>query len=293
MLFRYPGGKGKVAQVITNRLANFFTSHTDYEYREPFFGAGGIGFELLKDDDLVRIWFNDVDPSIGAVWNSIAHSTDGAQYLKSKVEAFTPSTEKFAEFKEFLLGISSPQDLNNHCIFDVALKKIACHQMSYSGLGTKAGGPIGGILQKSDYGVGCRYSVKTLCKNIDKVDRLISERSWRRGFCTCLDFEEVVLEDASRAFIYLDPPYYEKGPELYQFSFTEDDHRRLADALRRTPHPWLLSYDSHPEVLRLYEGWTDIDQLDFTYTINAHKGGVKKRELLISSKNFSPEGHLS
>jgi DNA adenine methylase len=286
MLLRYPGGKGKAAKVITNRLVNFFVAHPHYSYREPFFGAGAIGFELLKDEDLKTIWFNDRDPAITAVWNSVAYHQDD---LKKRLEAFKPSVDAFFEFKEFLLGISEPESLNMQPLPEVAFKKIACHQMSYSGLGTKAGGPIGGVKQGSKYSVDCRYSIKTLFKNIDKVWQLIRHRNpERHRFCTCLDFEEVIDAGSSQGTcLYLDPPYYAKGPDLYQFSFTTEDHRRLAAALKRTSHPWLLSYDDHPEVVELYQGWTKIEYIALKYTICAHDGAQTKRELLISSQNFN------
>ena len=82
---------------------------------------------------------------------------------------------------------------------------------------------------------------------------------------------------------YLDPPYIEKGPELYQFSFTEDDHRRLARVLRRESRPWLLSYDRHPLVDDLYRGWSHIDGLPMPYS----GGGARQAvEYLISNRPF-------
>jgi DNA adenine methylase len=283
-LFRYPGCKGKVSKVISTSLAKYAEDHPEAEYREPFFGAGGIGFELLKNEYPEKVWFNDRDLTICAVWNSIYQNPEE---LKERLEAFTPSVDAYFEFKEFLLKISEPGDLDNYPLTEIAFKKIACHQMSYSGLGTKAGGPIGGVGQKSNYGVGCRYSVKTLFKNIAKIRELIQHRfTHQTDFCTALDFEEVIHDQSCPAFLYLDPPYYEKGPDLYQFSFDQSDHERLAVALKGCQHPWLLSYDDHPEVVRLYEGWAVISTLNFTYTINAKNGGVKKRELLIGSPGW-------
>jgi DNA adenine methylase len=59
--------------------------------------------------------------------------------------------------------------------------------------------------------------------------------------------------DPGEAFFYLDPPYYKKGPQLYQFSFTDEDHISPAELLRRETRPWLLSYND-PVILELYQG---------------------------------------
>ena len=40
-----------------------------------------------------------------------------------------------------------------------------------------------------------------------------------------------------------------------------DDHERLADLLRQTTHDWLLTYQDHPAVWELYEGWATIEPL--------------------------------
>jgi DNA adenine methylase len=281
-VFRYPGGKGKVAKVITNRLSNFMVSHPDFQYREPFFGAGAIGFDLLRDDSLDFVWFNDRDPAICAVWNSAIYHREE---LFDLIESFLPTVDSYFEFKEFLLGVKEPIPLEDPSLVSVAFKKIACHQMSYSGLGTKAGGPIGGVAQTSDYPVGCRYSIRSLKKSLNKVFDLLGDRiPHAHDFCTCLDFAQVIEAEHPEAFLYCDPPYFDKGPELYQFSFTMGDHERLAAVLRKTEHPWLLSYDDHPQIREMYAGWSEFEHLDLTYTIN---GPTRKKEVLISSKNFN------
>ena len=52
--------------------------------------------------------------------------------------------------------------------------------------------------------------------------------------------------EPGKAVFYVDPPYYQARPALYQFSFVQEDHARLARLLRTETRPWLLSYDDHP-----------------------------------------------
>jgi hypothetical protein len=49
--------------------------------------------------------------------------------------------------------------------------------------------------------------------------------------------------------------------ETHRHNFNLDDHERLADLLRQTPHDWLLSYEDHPAVWELCEGWATIKPL--------------------------------
>jgi len=84
---------------------------------------------------------------------------------------------------------------------------------------------------------------------------------------------------AGEAFYYLDPPYVEAGPQLYQGAFTLKDHERLARLLRRESRPWLLSYDDHPVIHDLYGGWSRIEKVEVGCSIN---GCNRKKELLIT-----------
>ena len=152
--------------------------------------------------------------------------------------------------------------------------------MSYSGLGTMAGGPMGGEDQSGRYDVGCRYSLPRLIKHIDKAAGLLDRVVLHPDVCSNLDFESV-LRFPGDALFYLDPPYYEAGPGLYQFAFTEEDHARLATLLRGEERPWLLSYDTHPAVAGLYGGWAELGEIPVTCTIN---GPNVKHEYLIANE---------
>ena len=94
---------------------------------------------------------------------------------------------------------------------------------------------------------------------------------------TNLDFAELITDTSEKALIYLDPPYYVKGNQLYQHGFSDDDHFRLADLLKSTAHRWILSYDDCPEVRALYH-WAEVRTVSVNYSI---AGAQRERELLI------------
>lgn len=72
------------------------------------------------------------------------------------------------------------------------------------------------------------------------------------------DMFEIIAryDDDDRAVIYVDPPYLVKGAE-YVHDFQPEDHGRLAELLARFKRARVIvSYYDHPELDRLYDGWT-------------------------------------
>jgi len=266
--FRYPGGKAKLKTKIVDALRGMKTGVE--EYREPFFGGGVVGLEFLRDNPgITRAWFNDFDIGLAFLWTAVFTNHE---LLKKRIRTYTPKIEDFYAFKTELLAVDRrnlPTD-----VVDLGFKKLVIHQISYSGLGTKSGSPLGGRKQKSQYKIDCRWSPEHICEKIDKISAAGATIDLR---CTCRDFQSVVEDDSYRALIYVDPPYYGKGGELYQHSFTDDDHERLADVLGGTKHRWLLSYDDCPKIRKLYS-WATIEMIDVNYTINSSR---TKGEVLI------------
>ena len=281
MLFRYPGGKGKIKSLISEKITSFYESgdKQHVEFREPFFGAGAISFDVLKNHELENIWINDRDPGIAAIWSVVINSPKDLQEL---ISAYKPKLEDFYIFKKQLLDTNY---LNNADEVYLAFQKLAIHQMSYSGLGTRAGSAIGGKDQFDNDGnpkkylVDCRWSPDKLIKDINRLHTLLSNSHVKYGECTRYGFE-VLIKESGSAYIYLDPPYYKVGQDLYQFNFTDDQHKKLSELLKECPHSWLLSYDKHERISELYS-WANIEEIPIKYSIN---GAVETSELLISPK---------
>jgi DNA adenine methylase len=260
--FRYPGGKSKLRKEIIAKL-HFVSQGLNLEYREPFFGGGSIGLEYIQQTPLLqKIWINDFDLGVSSLWSSLLNQPEE---LKQKVKTFVPSVEAFDQFKEELVN-----PVKATTCLDWGFKKLAIHQISYSGLGVKSGGPLGGREQKSNYKIDCRWSPQYICKKIDLLHKKFSKFQVRENQCTALDFSKVVEDRKHPALIYLDPPYFIKGNELYQFGFTLEDHQRLARCLKDTSHKWVLSYDDCPEIRELYK-WAEMEIINVNYSITALK----------------------
>jgi len=266
--FRYPGGKAKLQEPIVQLLREQ-TNWT--QYREPFFGGGAIGLNFMATNSTVTsAWLNDLDVGLASLWTA---TKNYPQELKNLVGSFEPSVPAFTEFKAEL-KTTDTMPIDRDETVRIGFEKLAVHQMSYSGLGTMSGGPLGGYLQRSNYKIDDRWSPDALQLKIDAMHEQLSKIEVR---ITHHDFAELITDTSQTALIYLDPPYYVNGNALYQNGFTKDDHLRLAELLKTTKHRWVLSYDDCPEVRALYY-WAKIMTVSVNYSIAAPR---REQELLI------------
>jgi DNA adenine methylase len=256
-LFRYVGGKTRLARPILERLdANHVVA-----YREPFFGGGSIGLRMMMTTSSPNCWINDLDPTIHALWQAVAHY---ACELKQAIREFIPSV---AEFKRIKSDFLSGAPISASRIVHVARDKLALQAMSFGGLGVMLFSPVAVI--------GSHWLPESLCRRIDLISPHLA-----RARVTDLDFASMLADD-SGASLYLDPPYYHAGPDLYQHAFTAADHLRLRDLLRHTGHDWVLSYDDCPQIRDLYS-FANIEEVEVTYSVSKSR---RTRELLISPRH--------
>jgi DNA adenine methylase len=272
--WRYPGGKAKLHKVIVQKLMDISLGRN--EYREPFVGGAGIGLKYLSTNpNIKKIWLNDKDAGVASIWTALVRDP---QKFKQHIRGFRPSIAAFDEFKAELLATTEMPEGDAEIAL-LGFKKLAIHQISYSGLGTKSGGPLGGREQKSKYKIDCRWSPDYICAKIDYLHDFFARFEIHGDGCTSLDFSVLLKKDAG-AVIYLDPPYYVKGGDLYQHSFLDQDHQRLAQSLMNSQSAWLLSYDSCDEIRELYR-WAHIDDtMHVKCTINGVKQEVGARKIL-------------
>ena len=264
---RYPGGKAKLSKQIVPQLVQHIGVGT--QYREPFFGWGAIGLELIRTKQVKSIWINDKHPGVAAYWTSVIRYP---KQLKQLVVNFEPSRETFYKLKEKMLSqLTQNVPQAEPDIVRLGFEKLVLHRLSYSGLGEMAGGPLSDICS--------RWNPKNLYKKIGADHLAFSGVNIHGDCCTCLDFEQMFCGD--NCLLYLDPPYFHQGPKCYPIAFTPKDHERLAGQLQQLRNPWLLSYDDCPEIRSLYGKWANIVKVPVNCSIS--KANLKN-ELLICPK---------
>ncbi len=273
-MIRYPGSKAKIVAALMARFPSEIVmplfQGERLEYREPFVGAGAVGFELLpRLPSRCRVWLNDKDYAIAALWKTVLEAPND---LVDQVQRFEPSVDAFYRFKEEDGALDMDPTR-------AAFQKLALHQLSFSGNGAMAGGPIGGRKQRSEFNVDCRWNADRICLQIRKRSRLL--RKFVSVKISSGDFEPLIVDAPACAFIYADPPYCKAGPQLYKHAMSDDDHARLSRALRACKAQWVLSYDDHELVRQLYD-WAEIRSIAITYTTGvAHERRRKNSELVI------------
>jgi len=77
---------------------------------------------------------------------------------------------------------------------------------------------------------------------------------------SCQDALKFLTEGVSRwpreTLIYLDPPYFVKGRDLYYDYYEPADHGTVAEFITQPVHQqrWIVSYDNVPPIRKLYKG---------------------------------------
>ena len=263
---RYPGGKAALVPfvkkiIIANNLIGG-------EYIEPYAGGAAVAIELLASDFVTKIHINDYNPGVHAFWHAILNQTDELLRLIQD----TPVTlETRAAVKAVYLESKNPENL------ELGFATFFLNRVNRSGVIT--GGVIGGLAQTGDYLMHCRYNKPDLIKIIEFIARY--RNRIRLTNLDALDLISSLSPDLNpKHLLYLDPPYFHKGSQLYSSYYRAVDHAVIADKLRSLNKiKWMVSYDGCSEIEELFSGLKRLDY-NLAYTANGSSTG---RELMFFS----------
>lgn len=236
---RYPGGKTQIAPFVQQVLDK--NNWLGGVYCEPFAGGCGIAWDLLLNNHVSKVVINDISPAIYSFWHSVLEETDR---LCERIERTDITIDEWYRQKDVLK--------NAELGFDLGYAAFFLNRVNRSGILTA--GVIGGKAQNGSYKLDCRFNKFDLIKKI----KAISARG-EDILLTNLDandfLRDVVPELKGDVFINIDPPYYNKGKELYQNFFKHEDHVELFNTISNIEQPWMLTYDNTPEIIELYMGF--------------------------------------
>ena len=263
---RYPGGKVKLYNYVRDLLKeNNLLGET---YIEPFAGGAGLALKLLICGDVKRIVINDLDPAIYAFWYSILNYTEEFCSLIEK----TPITVSEWHKQK---SIYITQDTEDKLTLGFATFFLNRTNIS----GVIKGGVIGGQNQTGKYKINARFNKKSLIERI----KLIA--TFKKNIIILnLDAKELLsaqnLSKYYKVFINIDPPYVQKGSQLYQNSFSHEDHCELAKVIKQCNRKWIVTYDICPLIEKLYSDYYG-SYLELNYSVHRNK---KANEYIFFSK---------
>ena len=209
------------------------------DYAEPYAGGAGLALRLLMEEYVGQIYINDYNPSIYAFWKMILKYPDDFCEWIMNVEVSVDNWYKYKQIQK---------DYSTADMMELAKSTFFLNRTNISGV--IKGGIIGGLSQKGKYGITARFKKEELIEKIKIIsrfaDRIVVSNEDGILFARKIDRKQ------RRTFIYLDPPYYQKGADLYMNYFTDKDHIELSNVVKKIKNPWLVSYDNQPFILDLY-----------------------------------------
>lgn len=252
---RYPGGKGKVANYV--KLLFLENDLVGYDYVEPFAGGASVALSLLFEGFADHIHINDLNPGVYAFWNAVLHRN---AELCARVDSTPVTISEWHRQREVFVA-HKPDSL------DLAFATFFLNRTNRSGI--ISGGVIGGVDQAGPWKIDARYNKTELIRRIRKVGR-----HRNRIDLSNIDAAEYLKtwtsNEVENAFLYLDPPYFVKGEGLYDNFYNPADHAAIAKVVSHLVHPWMVSYDAHPEVIKLY-GERNQVRYDLAYSANTKR----------------------
>lgn len=263
---RYPGGKNKTYHYVRHLVR----SNNISTYIEPFAGGAAVALRLLINRDVKRIIINDYDRSIYAFWHCVVYESDK---LTDRIQNTEITMDEWYKQKD----IQQQKDTIN--LFDLGFSTLFLNRTNRSGI-IKAG-VIGGKNQNGNYKMDCRFNKNTI---IDRI-QLIASYSEQILVCNddAIDFIKNEIKKTRKSLTFFDPPYYEKGPDLYTNFYTHDDHVKLARTIHQQMRNryWILTYDVAEQIEELYRKY-EHEKYYLNYSIAKP---TKGQEFMFFSKN--------
>lgn len=269
---RYPGGKSALFGMVSAAVrAN---GASGGRYVEPYAGGAGIALGLLLTEQVEQIVINDLDPAIYAFWRAVTERSEDFSKLLADVEL---SIDEWRRQRAIYVSA----DLDD----ELALGFATFYLNRTNRSGVLNAGVIGGQDQTGTYKIDARFNRESL---LEKCRLIALYRS--RIEVSRRDGLEVIADNVDRrqTLTYADPPYFEKGSQLYLNAFGVADHERLARLLNDHANgSWILTYDDHPEIEALY---SERRQLDVGVYYSVREARRTNELLVLSDRAVMPEG---
>lgn len=261
---RYPGGKACLFDLA--RLFLSRNSLSQRSYAEPYSGGCGLALSLLFEGHVTQIHLNDLDRGVWAFWEAVLTETDALVKLIEETEVTVSEWER----QRSIQARKADAD-----ILELGFSTFFLNRTNRSGI-IHSGGIIGGKAQAGEWKLDCRFNKADLTTRIRRVAKYAGRiKLYNEDAETFLG--RVGGPIPANSVLYIDPPYYEKGSQLYRNSYKRGDHERIAAKLAELSAPWFLTYDNVEPIQELYRAYSSVE-LDIGYSVQTKRRGS---ELLV------------
>lgn len=260
---RYPGGKGRLGPWLGelmrhNRISGGW-------YVEPYAGGAGAALYLLVSGYVDHIVINDLDPVVHAFWWAALNQNEE---LLDKIAETDVTMDEWERQKEVHKAPEAYSPL------DVSFATFFLNRTNRSGI--LKGGVIGGKKQTGNYKLDARYNKPDLIQRLERIGKYRKRISLYNKDAVQL-LKDLNGDLPQKTLINLDPPYYQKGSQLYRNHYNHDDHQIIADVIQKVETPWLVTYDNHEEIKKLY---AESKGTEFSLCYSTHMAREKATELM-------------
>lgn len=239
------------------------------DYAEPYAGGAGLALRLLFEEYVNKIYINDFDPAIYAFWYTVLNDIDRFCDWVDKVDISIENWQKYKTIQS---------DINSVGTFELAKSTFFLNRTNISGV--IKGGVIGGQEQLGKYKIDARFNKQDLILKLKKIhafrDRIIISNE------DGVNFVDTIERKKKDIFLYLDPPYYRKGADLYMNFYRDKDHLELSQHVRKLNKKWMISYDNQDFILNLYS-----EEKKLLYKLSQCASNRIGDEVLVFSKSLS------
>lgn len=260
-IMKWAGGKTQMLKDILPQIPEYTG-----KYIEPFFGGGALFFALAPENAVIA----DSNPELINMYVQVANDVDGVINI---LHTYQNTEEMFYEVRSL-----DWMDLSKT---EAAARTIYLNRTCFNGLYR--------VNRKGQFNTPFgKYKNPTICD--EELLRVVSKQL-QKATIICGDYLDVLKQYALPGdFVFLDPPYvpvskYADFKRYTKEQFNEDDHRNLAEEVKRLQKLGcyvILTNSDHPLVHELYQDF-EIQIVDTKRAISSKGNSRKGKDVIVKA----------